>query len=182
MAEQRKTETHYRAQPAPWVSPNLIRNISRRRRAVAPHNAQIHQSMLHEMSARIVHNHRMWHTMLPQFPRRKTRPLIPRPRLIHPNMHRNSPVMRRINRRRRRPNIHSRQPPRVAMGQDVYSTIAFFSPPLVRLTAGLRGRVGVGAAFRLATLPRFNQRQPMPPNRTIDRNVLLTNSGIYILA
>ena len=104
--------------------------------------------MLHQVAARIVHNHRMRHAVLRQLPRGQTGALIARTGLVHPDMQGNPRLKRRINRCQRRAPIHRRQPARVAVCQDIH-------------------RLG------LVLITGANQRQPVPPDGLIDGHILL---------
>ena len=73
------------------------------------------------MAAGIVRDHRMGDPVTAQFERRQRRPLVARPRLVHPDMHVDPPVMRQIDRRQRGPPIHRRQPAGIAMGQHIHA-------------------------------------------------------------
>ena len=71
------------------------------------------------MPTRIVGNDGVRNTVLREFERGQQRALIAGPRLIDPNMKRQPGVMRQIHRRGCGAVVSGRQPPRVAMRQDV---------------------------------------------------------------
>ena len=71
------------------------------------------------MPSSIVYNQCMRHSFLRQFPSGQARPLVSRPRLIHPDVHWDSSSMRRVNRRGRGAMIDKRQPAGIAVRQNV---------------------------------------------------------------
>ena len=109
------------------VRPDLVGHITCESSAIRPGNDNIDLAVLHKMAAGIVNNHRMRHTMLGQFPRGKTGPLVAGARLINPDMDRNTGIMGRINRGRGGTIVDKCQPTRIAVGQNINRAFSTFS-------------------------------------------------------
>src|SRR2546426_10145732 len=71
------------------------------------------------MPAGSIGDDRMRDTMLTELPGSKFGALTSRPGLIHPDMNRQTAIMRRVDRRQGRSVIDKRKPARVTMGQDI---------------------------------------------------------------
>jgi hypothetical protein len=72
------------------------------------------------MTAGVVRDDGVRHTLLLEFPRGEPCPLIARAGLIHPNMHRDALILRRIDRRGGAAVIHKGEPSGIAMRQDIH--------------------------------------------------------------
>ena len=108
--------------------------------------------MLHQMPADIVGDDGMRDAVLTKLERGERGALIARPRFVDEDMDRNSPVMRRIDRRCRGAEIDGREPSGIAMGQDVDAL-----------------------AWRLACRNRLDQGQPMQSDRLVDGDILVAD-------
>ncbi len=87
--------------------------------AVGADDDEIDHDVLHQMAAGIVGDHRMRHAMMAEFPGGERGALVARARLVDPDMDGGAPIMRQIDRRRRRAPVDGGKPAGVAMGQDV---------------------------------------------------------------
>ena len=132
------------------VGADLVADIAIGGHPVGADDREIDHAVLHQMAAGVVRDHRMRHAVMAEFPCGERSALIARPGLVDPDMNLQAAIMREIDRRRRRAPVDRREPAGVAMGQDV---------------DGLAG-----------PLPRrdlFDQRQTMPADPLVDRDVLL---------
>src|SRR3977135_1416171 len=78
------------------------------------------------MAAGVVRDDGVRHAVLAEFPRRELRSLAARPRFVHPDVDRNSGVVRGVDRRGGRTVIDEGEPAGVAMREDVDRGAAFF--------------------------------------------------------
>ena len=87
----------------------------------------IHQAVLHQMPAGIVRDHGMRHAVAAEFPRGERGALIARPCFIDIDVNGNACVMRGVDRGGGGTDIDSRQPARVAMGENVDRLAGFLA-------------------------------------------------------
>src|SRR5277367_2440014 len=79
--------------------------------------------MLHQMSTGVVGNQGVWNAVMPQFPCRQRGSLVAGPRLVDPDVDRDSRIESLVNRCECGPPIDGRQPSGIAMGQDLKRTL-----------------------------------------------------------
>ena len=108
------------------VGPDLVGDVPGPRDPVGANDREVDPPVLHQMPARIVADNRVRHPVLTELPRSQRRTLIARPRLVDPDMHRHTGIVRGIDRRERGPPIDRREPPGVAMRQYLHRRI---TPP-----------------------------------------------------
>jgi hypothetical protein len=101
------------------IRADLVGDVAARRHPVRADDAQIDETALHQMAARVVGDQRMRHAVLAELESGQRSPLVARPGLIHPHMHGHAPVMREIDRRGRGAPVDGGEPAGVAMGQHV---------------------------------------------------------------
>src|SRR5690606_39261254 len=116
------------------IGADLVADIARRRRPVSTRDAKIDLALLHQMATRVIDDQRMRHAMLAKLPAGEMCPLIARPRLIDPDMHRDASLKSLVNGREGRSPIDSGEPARVAMGEDIETlrpTSLLLLPPVL---------------------------------------------------
>ena len=101
------------------IRADLVGRVAGVRHAVGADDHQIHEPVLHQVTADVVCDDGMRHALLHHLPGGQARALVARPGFVHPHVHGDARVMGRVNRRRGRTVIHEGQPARVAVGQDV---------------------------------------------------------------
>src|SRR6516225_12076939 len=75
------------------IGADLVRDIAARGGTVGADNAQINEPFAHDVTGGVVDDHRMWNTVLRELPSGEPGALVARPRLVDPDMHRDSVVM-----------------------------------------------------------------------------------------
>ena len=69
------------------IGADLVGNVAAARRAVGSRDDDVDKSVLHQVSAGIVHDQRVRHAALCQFPCRQLRTLVARSCFVDPHMH-----------------------------------------------------------------------------------------------
>ena len=132
------------------IGPDLVADVAIGGDPVGADDGEIDHAVLHQMAAGVVGDHGVRHAVVAEFPGGQRSALIARPGLVDPDMNLQAAIMRQIDRRRRRAPVDRGEPAGVAMGQDVD-----------------------GLARPLRRRDLFDQRQTMPADLLVDRDVLL---------
>ena len=101
------------------VRADLVGDVAGARGAVGADDAEVHHAVLHQMTAGVVGDDGMRHALLVEFPGGEARALVPRPRLVHPDVHGNTGAVRLEDRRERRAPVDGGEPAGVAMREHV---------------------------------------------------------------
>ena len=110
------------------VGADLVGCVAATGDAVRACDDEIHQAVLHEMTAGVVGDDRMRHAVLGEFPGGEARALVAGTRFIDPDVHRDAGVVRRVDRRRGRAVIDEGEPAGVAMCEHVDGRRRFSGP------------------------------------------------------
>ncbi len=152
------------------VSADLVADITVTGGAVGTDNADIHQPLLHQVAAGIVHHQRVRDACFGQLPRGKVSALIARSGLVDPHMHINTGRLRVVDGGADRAPIHCGQPAGVTVGENIDWTAVLrmqvaqqSQAMLAQLSIGLRifiaDALGLLARAQCARLPLRYVRQ-----------------------
>ena len=130
--------------------PDLVHDVAVARHAIGSRDHHVHHAALNDVTAGVVRDDRMGHTLLRQLPRRQ-RTLEPRPGLAHPDVHGDAGARRRVHGCGRGAPVHGSEPSGIAVGHDLNRTVR---------VAGRQAPYHVHA---------------MLPDPAVDRHVLLCN-------
>ena len=136
------------------IGSDLVADVAIGGHPVGSDDGEIDHAMLHQMAAGVVGDHRVRHAVMAEFPGGQRSALIARPGLVDPDVDGEAAIMRQIDRRRRRAPIDGRKPAGVAMGQDID-----------------------GFARLLGRGDRFDQRQAVPADIPVDRDIFFGDFG-----
>src|SRR4029077_8412012 len=98
------------------------------RRAVGADDAEIDLTALHQVAAGIVSDHGVRHAVLAEFPGRQAGALVARPRLVDPDMDRQTGIVRLVDRRQRRAPVDGGEPACIAVGEGIEAWAARLEP------------------------------------------------------
>ena len=101
------------------IGADLVGHVAGVGRAVGAGDDQVDQAVLHEMAAHVVGDDRVRHAVLAQFPGGEAGALVARPRLVHPDVDGDAPVVGGVDGRGGRAVVDKGQPAGVAVGQHV---------------------------------------------------------------
>ena len=101
------------------VRADLVRGVAVSSDAVGADDDAIHLAAGHQPARRAVRDRVERDALLEQFPSREARALVPRPRLINPDMHRDAGGVGRVDRGGSGAVIDESQPTCIAVGQHI---------------------------------------------------------------
>lgn len=101
------------------ICPYLVGRIATAGRAVSTGNDDIDQAMLHKVSTRVIHDKRMRHVALGEFPSGQLRALVAWPRFVDPDMDGDAALLCEVDWRRRCAIVNSSEGARIAVRQHI---------------------------------------------------------------
>ena len=147
------------------VGADLVRHVAVRGRAIAPHEAQIDFTSLHEVSARVVGDERVRNAVCPELERRERGALIAWARLVDEHVHGHAVIVGRVHRRERRAPVDAGEPAGIAMREHIDGSGGIASREL----ADDRGAVLTDETTALDVLVGNRGRLPIGERRTLAR-------------
>ena len=104
------------------VRADLVGHIAAGAHAICAHQHEVDVPVLHQVTARVVDDQRVRHTVRGQLPRRQ-QPLAAWPRLVDPHVDRDRRVVRLVDRRQGGAEVDRRDPAGIAMRQHLYRPV-----------------------------------------------------------
>lgn len=137
------------------IGADLVADIAICGHAVGADDHRVDLPLHHQQAAGIVGDDRVRDAVVAKLERGEQRPLVARPRLVDPDVHRDARVMGKIDRRGRGSIVHRRQPAGVAMGEDLHRPIGISRVEIAQQAQAVRAdraaQLGILVADRIGT-------------------------------
>ena len=101
------------------IGADLVAHIAAAGGAIGAHDHRVHQAVLHQVAAGVVHDHGVGHALLPQLIGGERGALVARPGLIHPHMDVEPGAVGLVDGGKGRAPVHRGQPAGVAVGEHI---------------------------------------------------------------